>query len=199
MGRRQDALFARLQASLPALEPLELLPADAADAHFCTPCGARLLARIGVDGVHFCDVPAYGDTVFAVSPMGETPYVCAVADDLTDLLREVLSCGSVSAVEQLAWMDAARAHDFLRFDRILRCGGTPEELDAACRWFGMDTEMAAPDVTFQAAHRHALDTLRTAFDLTPIEDVYAHIQSVRGKHDLGALRFSEGYEELTGK
>ena len=39
------------------------------EPYFCTPKGARVFGRSGVDGIHFCFVRGFGETVFAVSPM----------------------------------------------------------------------------------------------------------------------------------
>ena len=195
MSKQQEEMLVRLGALFGSLEPLELLPATDEDASFCTPRGARLIARTGVDGVHFCDVPALGDTVFAVSPMGEPPYVCAVAESLADFLGEVLACGGAGAVEQLAWMeDAAAAQDFLCHNHVWTHGGTPEEIDAACRYFGTDM---MPDRESSSANKRAGQALQATCGMVPTEDVYAHIQAVRHGFDLGLLDFSEEYNELS--
>ena len=193
MSKQQEQMLERLGALFTGLEPLELLPAADEDASFCTPLGARLIARIGVDGVHFCDVPALGDTVFAVSPMREMPYVCAVAESLADFLGEVLACGGAGAVEQLAYMEnAAAAQDFLRHNRVWLYGGTPEEADAACRYFGTDM---MPDKESASAHRRACEALQTACEISPPGDAYTHIRVVRRGFDLDLLDFSEEYHE----
>ena len=38
------------------------------EAYFCTPVGAAILGRAGVDGIHFCTAPETGDMILAVSP-----------------------------------------------------------------------------------------------------------------------------------
>ena len=48
-------------------------------SYFCTPKGARVIGWAGVDGIHFCFVPGYGDAVFAVNPMAAGDYVQVVA------------------------------------------------------------------------------------------------------------------------
>ena len=35
----------------------------------CTPKGAKIFGWAGVDGIHFCTVKGYGETIFSVSPM----------------------------------------------------------------------------------------------------------------------------------
>ena len=37
--------------------------------YFCTPRGASVFGWAGVDGIHYCFIRGFGDTVFAVSPV----------------------------------------------------------------------------------------------------------------------------------
>ena len=37
--------------------------------YFCTPVGAEVIGYEGVDGIHYCFIPEFGDYVFAVNPM----------------------------------------------------------------------------------------------------------------------------------
>lgn len=70
--------------------------------YFCTPKGARIIGSLGVDGIHFCLIEGFGESVFAVSPMnGVGEYVHPVARNFGDFLSLLLSCGG-SAIEQ-AW------------------------------------------------------------------------------------------------
>lgn len=66
MARLTDRQFLKAQIDL---EPLGLIMDGPFEAYFCTPKGARIFARSGVDGIHFCFVRGFGETVFAVSPM----------------------------------------------------------------------------------------------------------------------------------
>jgi len=47
--------------------------------YFCTPKGARIIGWAGVDGIHYCFVRGFGETVFAVSPMNGGDYVHPIA------------------------------------------------------------------------------------------------------------------------
>ena len=97
------------------LSLLGALPASRADAYDCTPKGARIFARAGVDGVHFCFVRGFGKTVFAVSPMnGASDTVHPVAANFEDFLRLLLSCGDTAALEQAWQWDEAQFDAFLR-------------------------------------------------------------------------------------
>ena len=73
------------------------------EPYFCTPEGAQIFGRAGVDGIHYCFLPGFGETVFAVSPMnGEGTRIHPIAADFEDFLRLLLACGDAAALEQ-AW------------------------------------------------------------------------------------------------
>ena len=71
------------------LSTLGVMRVDAPfEPYFCTPKGARVFGRSGVDGIHFCFVRGFGETVFAVSPMnGREDCVHPVAKSFRDFLR----------------------------------------------------------------------------------------------------------------
>lgn len=69
-------------------------------SYFCTPRGARVIGWAGVDGIHFCFVPGYGEAVFAVNPMAAEDHVQIVARSFADFLSLVLACGGSAAIEQ---------------------------------------------------------------------------------------------------
>ena len=73
------------------------------EKYFCTPKGARMIASAGVDGIHYCFVRGKGEMVFAISPMNcPGQNVHPIALTFEDLLRLLLACGSMDALEQ-AW------------------------------------------------------------------------------------------------
>ncbi|MBQ8401226.1 MAG: hypothetical protein IJX14_04775, partial [Clostridia bacterium] len=73
-------------------------------AYFCTPKGAKIIGRTGVDGIHYCTIRAMGETIFAVSPMNlPGHYVHPIARNFEDLLRLLLACLDMNIIEQ-AWM-----------------------------------------------------------------------------------------------
>lgn len=97
------------------LSLLGAMPASRANAYDCTPKGARIFARAGVDGIHFCFVRGFGKTVFAVSPMnGASDTVHPVAANFEDFLRLLLSCGDTAAFEQAWQWDETQFGAFLR-------------------------------------------------------------------------------------
>ncbi len=73
-----------------------------AEKYFCTPIGAKIFARLGVDGVHFCTVAGFGETVFAVNPSNcEGQQVFPVAHDLKEFLELVLTLGGAGLIDQI--------------------------------------------------------------------------------------------------
>ncbi len=69
----------------------------------CTPKGASILGWSGVDGIHYCRIRGWGETVFAVEPArGAAGAVHPLAWNFRDLLRLLLYAGSMAALEN-AW------------------------------------------------------------------------------------------------
>jgi len=83
------------------LSPLSVMRREDNDPYFCTPKGASIFGWAGVDGIHFCFVRGFGETVFAVSPMnGGRDCVHVIARDFADFLRLLLATGDSAALEQ---------------------------------------------------------------------------------------------------
>ncbi len=148
------------------LSPLGLeLRADG--AYFCTPRGTRIIGVAGVDGIHFCFVRGFGETVFAVSPMNSpADTIHPVAADFRDFLRLLLACGDTAALEQ-AWQ-----WDEAQFDAFV-CENAPD-----------------------AARRAVLDALAGQFRLTPMERPWQYLHTLRRGFDLRLLPLSAELREL---
>lgn len=71
---------------------------------FCTPVGAEIIGWEGADGIHYCFIEGFGETVFAVNPSalpGE--YVHPLARSFEDFLRLLTACGSAAAEQAHQW------------------------------------------------------------------------------------------------
>lgn len=134
---------------------------------FCTPKGAKIIGRAGVDGIHYCIVRGLGDTIFAISPMNlPGRYVHPIARNFEDFLRLLLACLDLNLIEQ-AWMwdkdqlneriDAVRSSDY--FD---------------------ETPLAA---------------IREKCGLTPMENPFRYLYSVQNSFDYGSIPFTKEYYE----
>ena len=72
--------FLKSGISLTAFGIMPVTDGDGFYPYFCTPKGASIIGRTGVDGVHYCFVRGFGETVFVVMPMNEpNEYVKPVA------------------------------------------------------------------------------------------------------------------------
>lgn len=143
------------------LAPLGIAPVQNASPYACTPKGARLIGAPGVDGVHYCFVRGFAETVFAVSPMnvpGEQ--VHPIARSFSDLLRLLLACGSADALEQAWQWNEAQFNAYLQENR--------------------------PDAAAQAA----LDAIAEAFSLAPMEAPYAYLKDLQTSFDVRRVRMT---------
>ncbi len=146
------------------LSGLEVIPSSNMEPYFCTPKGAEIFGRAGVDGIHYCFIDGFGDMVFTVSPMSTLGnYVHPVAESFEGFLRLLLACGGAAAVEQ-AWM----------WNR--------GEFDAF-----LETYPPAPE------QRVILDALRDKLSLTPMEDPYGCIKAVQSSFDYSKIPYSKEY------
>ena len=128
-------------------------------SYFCTPKGARVIGWAGVDGIHFCFVPGYGDMVFAVNPMAAGDYVQAVARSFEDFLRLVIACGGSAAIEQARYWTREQFNAFLQEN---------------------DTDYPP--------RADVLRVLREKLGLTAMPDPYGYLETLRREFDASALQ-----------
>lgn len=136
--------------------------------YFCTPLGAHVIGWAGVDGIHYCTIEGQGETIFAVSPMNFGDYIHPIAESFDVLLRMLLSCHSIDAMEQCyAW-----AED--QFTAFLI------------------------DYPATAEIQEKQDQIREIFKLDPMDDVFGYIKQLQDNYDLSGIRYSEEYYETLG-
>lgn len=132
--------------------------------YFCTPKGASILGSVGVDGIHFCTVPGFGETIFAVSPMNGVPdLVKPVAKSFHDFLCLLLSCGDTASIEQ-AWM-----------------------------WSEEQFTAFLAENTPTAEGRAVLGRLAETLHLTPMEGPYAYIHDLQAGFAYDKIPYTEEY------
>lgn len=134
--------------------------------YYCTPKGATILGWAGVDGIHYCTIPEFGEMVFAVSPMNLGDCVHPIARNFGDLLRLLLTCGDMAALEQCYAWDEEQFRAFLQ-----DCPVTPEQ-------------------------QAVLDTIRREFGLEPMENPFAYVKQLQGEFDLSRIPYSREYYDL---
>ena len=151
--------FARLGVPL---APLGLGEPDGVE-YFCTPRGARIIGRAGVDGIHCCFVQGFGEMVFTVSPMNAGDYVHPAAANFEDFLRLLLACGGFAAIEQAHAWDEERFRAFLMED--------------------------APEGERLAA----LGELRQKTGLEPMPEPFRYIKELQAGFDYSSIPYSEEF------
>ena len=146
------------------LSSLSVMRREDNDPYFCTPKGASIFGWAGVDGIHFCFVRGFGETVFAVSPMnGGKDCVHVIARDFSDFLRLLLATGDSAALEQ-AWQ-----WDEAQFDAFLAENPPTDEQKAV------------------------LSQISTVFSLTPMERPWQYLRELQAEFDLSKLKFTEDF------
>mgnify|MGYP007079133044 CR=1 FL=1 len=146
------------------LSSLSVMRREDNDPYFCTPKGASIFGWAGVDGIHFCFVRGFGETVFAVSPMnGGRDCVHVIARDFSDFLRLLLATGDSAALEQ-AWQ-----WDEAQFDAFLAENPPTDEQKAV------------------------LSQISTVFSLTPMERPWQYLRKLQAEFDLSKLKFTEDF------
>ena len=136
--------------------------------YFCTPLGARVIGWAGVDGIHYCTIEGQGETIFAISPMNFGDYIHPIAESFEVLLRMLLTCHSMDAMEQCyAWAE--------------------DQYTAFLIDYPATTEI-----------QEKQNQIREIFKLDPMEDVFGYIKQLQDNYDLSGIRFSEEYYDTLG-
>ena len=131
--------------------------------YYCTPRNAEIIGWAGVDGIHYCAIPEFGEMIFAISPMNFGDCVHPIAENFEDLLRLLLSCVDMAALEQCYAWDEEQFKAFL-----IDCPATEDQ-------------------------QAVLDTLRKEFSLEPIADVFTYVKELQAGFDLSQIPYTEEY------
>ena len=131
--------------------------------YYCTPRNAEIIGWAGVDGIHYCTIPEFGEMIFAISPMNFGDCVHPIAKSFEDLLRLLLSCMDMGALEQCYAWDEEQFKAFL-----IDCPATEEQ-------------------------QAVLDAIRKELGLEPIEDVFAYVKELQARFDLSQIPYTEEY------
>jgi len=141
-------------------------PSGDNDKYFCTPIGARMVGRAGVDGIHYCFVRGQGEMVFAVNPSNEIgKNVFPIANTFEELLRLLLACGSMAAIEQACFWDEEQFEKFVAENQP-----TPAQVAV-------------------------FDMLRDKLGIAPMEEPFVYLRELQERYDYGMLHFSKEYYE----
>ena len=137
--------------------------------YFCTPAGSTILGRPGVDGIHFCFVPEYGEMVFCISPMnGAEDFIHVVSNNFADFLSLLMACGDTAAIEQ-AWQWSKDS-----FEKFL--AEYPPTDEAKSAFVQLDQKLG----------------------ITPVAEPYDYMINLQKNFDYSKLRFTEEYYDILG-
>lgn len=131
--------------------------------YFCTPKNANVIGWAGVDGIHYCTIPEFGEMVFAVNPMNFGDYVHPIARNFADLLRMLLFCADMAAIEQCYAWDEEQFKSFLI------------------------------DYPATEGQKAVLDAIQQEFNLEPMEDAFAYVKKLQAEFDLSQIPYTEDY------
>lgn len=132
-------------------------------AYYCTPKDAHIIGWAGVDGIHYCTIPEFGEMIFAVSPMNFGDCVHPIARNFEDLLGLLLFCGDMAALEQCYAWDEEQFKAFL-----IDCPMTDKQ-------------------------KAVLDVIQKEFNLKPMEDAFAYVKQLQREFDLSKIPYTEDY------
>ena len=131
--------------------------------YYCTPKDANILASAGVDGIHYCTIPGFDELIFAISPMNLGDCVHPIARTFEDLLRLLLSCVDMAALEQCYAWDEEQYKAFL-----IDCPATKEQ-------------------------QEVLDVVRNELGLTPFADAFSYVKELQAEFDYSEIPYTEDY------
>lgn len=153
------------------LSAVSLEPADNDLRYYCTPVDAEVFACAGVDGIHYCTIPAYGEMVFCVDPSGcHSPEVFPIAESMEALIRIILACGDMTVFS----------------DMDIFCDETE---------FLTNVEACLTEEDVQSV----LALLREKTGLEPAQNVYESLLLLQKGLDYSHIRYSEEYWEIHGE
>lgn len=161
------------------LSPCGVCPGKETGGYFCTPVGMTVIGWAGVDGIHYGQIEGFGEMVFAVSPMNPPgDYVHPLAENFSDFLRLLMACGDGAALEQ--------SHQWKRsgFARFMQENPITEE-QKSC-FIKINEALSKPS---------AEDYHEYFCPLTPMEDPFDYMATVRKSFDYRKLTFGPDYEE----
>ena len=148
------------------LSPLGVERRETHSEYFCTPKDAFVLGWAGVDGIHYCTAPQFGELVFGVYPMNlPGDYIRPLAASFEDFLRLLLTFGDAALLEQIC----------------------PTDDETLCQYH----EEYPPTPEQQTV----MAQLREKCGLTPLENPFRAINDLRERYDFSSYGVPDDVEE----
>ena len=143
-----------------------------AGRYFCTPKKAEIFASLGVDGIHFCTIPSFGELVFAVVPeAADGRYAFPVANDMAEFFSLVASLSGAGLIDQIPSM-------------------TKETFER---------QLSTENAHLPASVTAELEELVKLFDVKPLEgSPYDYVMKLYTAFDYSEIPFTDQYYETLG-
>ena len=155
--------FLKSGISLTAFGIMPVTDGDGFYPYFCTPKGASIIGRTGVDGVHYCFVRGFGETVFVVMPMNEpNEYVKPVAECFSDFLSLLAACRDEALVEDAGVISAQAFADRLK-------------------------DISDPEIDVQIAQ------IKNKLNILPMLEPQKYVHDLQNGFDYSKIRFTDDY------
>ena len=137
--------------------------------YWCYPLNSK---PIGLEGcILYCFIDGYGEMVFASNPEScADSNVYPLANSFEDFMRLVVACGSANPVEQIVWMSKQRFEEHLHAEKSVQ---TKEQ-------------------------EKVLEQLKTAFELTAMENPYEYVKNIQKDFDDSKIKYSDEYYDIKG-
>lgn len=147
------------------LSPLGLDMRQDADevTYYCTPKDAQIIGWAGIDGIHYCKIPEFGEMIFAVNPTDFGECVHPIARSFGDLLRLLVSGVDMAALDQCYAWDEAQFQAFLQ------------------------------ENSATAEQQTLLNTLRDRFNLEQISAPFEYVKELQSGFDLSKISYAEEF------
>lgn len=139
--------------------------------YFCTPQKARIFASLGVDGIHYCTIPHFGNTVFVVNPSAsEGRYVMPVAESAAMFFSLIRTLHGTQLIDQMVSWDKETFRD---------------------AWENLRSES-------DPAREQEWQSMCAAFPVPDMEDPYGYVHALCAAFDPADVPYTEEYYETLG-
>ena len=109
--------------------------------YYCTPKKAQIFASTGVDGIHYCTIPNFGEIVFAVTPLASLEHhTFPVAKDITEFLRLIITLHGTGLIDQAPLFAKDRFEEFMTESQ----NENKEEAKRLCSAFDLEPLCSSP-------------------------------------------------------
>ena len=135
--------------------------------YFCTPQKARIFASLGVDGIHYCTIPHFGNTVFVVNPSAsEGRYVMPAAENAAMFFSLIRTLHGTQLIDQMVSWDKETFRD--AWENLISESDPAREQE----WQSMCAAFPVPDMEDPYGYVHALCAAFNPADVPYTEEYY---------------------------